>query len=218
MNFELSAKKYRKYPLLYNTHIHTQTTPPSPHRHIHTYLHPHIFPLFTIESKKLMFFFCSFFPVCKSLDIRNSPAQLRQLANCTVIEGFLLITLINTRNYLPFNETFPMLVEVTDFIIIYQVGYLRSLSQIFPNLSIIRGRTNFEGYALFISSNSHLEDLGLSKLTMIGSGVRIEKNKMLCFVHTIDWSQIVVSNTTEVYIGVSIVSLLLLFLYAKYKH
>uniref|UniRef100_A0A1I8N6N6 Tyrosine-protein kinase receptor n=1 Tax=Musca domestica TaxID=7370 RepID=A0A1I8N6N6_MUSDO len=139
--------------------------------------------------------------VCKSLDIRNSPAQLRQLANCTVIEGFLLITLINTRNYLPFNETFPMLVEVTDFIIIYQVGYLRSLSQIFPNLSIIRGRTNFEGYALFISSNSHLEDLGLSKLTMIGSGVRIEKNKMLCFVHTIDWSQIVVSNTTEVYIG-----------------
>ncbi|XP_061387205.1 insulin-like receptor [Musca vetustissima] len=129
--------------------------------------------------------------------------MLRQLANCTVIEGFLLITLINTRTYFPFNETFPLLTEVTDFVIVYQVGYLRSLSQIFPNLSIIRGRTNFEGYALLVVSNSHLEDLGLPKLTMIGSGVRIEKNKMLCFVHTIDWSQIVASNTTEVYIGVN---------------
>ncbi|XP_073829547.1 insulin-like receptor isoform X3 [Musca autumnalis] len=138
--------------------------------------------------------------VCKSLDIRNSPLQLRQLANCTVIEGFLLITLINTRHEIPFNETFPLLTEVTDFVFVYQVSYLRSLSQIFPNLSIIRGRMSFEGYAFLVISNSHLEDLGLSKLSMIGSGVRIEKNKMLCFVHTIDWSQIVASNTTEVYI------------------
>lgn len=142
--------------------------------------------------------------VCKSLDIRNSVKQMRLLTNCTVIEGFLLISLITAGSPELYNESFPLLIEVTDYIIVYQASHLRSLGQIFPNLSIIRGRKNFEGYALVVYFNPHLEELALPKLTMIGSGVRIERNDMLCFVDTIDWSQIVRSNTTEVFIEVSI--------------
>ncbi|XP_013104155.2 insulin-like receptor [Stomoxys calcitrans] len=138
--------------------------------------------------------------VCKSLDIRNSPSEMKQLANCTVIEGFLLINLINCGSFEDYTETFPLLTEVTDFIIVYQVYYLRSLGQIFPNLRIIRGRTNFEGYGLLVYLNSHLEELALPKLTMIGSGVRIDRNVMLCFVKTIDWTQIVRSNSSEIYV------------------
>ncbi|XP_075146426.1 insulin-like receptor [Haematobia irritans] len=139
--------------------------------------------------------------VCKSLDIRNSPSQMRQLRNCTVIEGFLLINLINGQSFEDYNETYPLLTEITDYLIVYQVYYLRSLGQIFPNLRIIRGRTNFEGYVLLVYLNAHLEELALPKLTMIGGGVRIERNVMLCFVNTIDWTQIVRSNSSEVYIN-----------------
>ncbi|XP_054726733.1 insulin-like receptor [Anastrepha obliqua] len=129
--------------------------------------------------------------VCRSLDIRNSPSELSQLSNCTVIEGFLLITLINQHNTEEFPPAFPLLTEVTEFIIIYRVHYLRSLSQIFPNLSIIRGTTLFEGYALIVYYNPHLEDLGLSKLTTISrGGVRLENNIVLCYVKTIAWKRI----------------------------
>ncbi|GBP95582.1 Insulin-like receptor [Eumeta japonica] len=70
--------------------------------------------------------------------------------------------------------------------------------RIFPNLSVIRGRVLFDGYALIVYSNSHLEELGLTKLTTISKGgVRIERNVMLCFVKSIDWSHIV-SNTTDI--------------------
>lgn len=139
------------------------------------------------------------------MDIRNKPTDMRQLTNCTVIEGFLLITLINAGAFEEYNETFPLLTEVTDFIIVHQVSYLRSLGQIFPNLSVIRGRVLFEGYALYVYFNAHLEEIGLPKLQTIASGgVRIEKNDMLCFVKTINWEQIVVSNKSDVFIDVSI--------------
>lgn len=125
------------------------------------------------------------------------------MENCTVIEGFLLITLLSGNSLEDYNETFPLLTEVTDFIIVYQVHYLRSIGRIFPNLSVIRGRVLFEGYALIVYSNSHLEELGLTKLTTISrGGVRIEKNVMLCFVDSIKWDEIV-SNNTDTAIKVS---------------
>lgn len=103
-----------------------------------------------------------------------------------------------------YNETFPLLTEVTDYIIVYQVHYLRSLGKILPNLSVIRGRALFEGYALVVYSNSHLEELGFSNLMTISrGGVMIEKNVMLCYVKSIDWTQIA-TNTTEILIDVSI--------------
>ncbi|XP_030373756.1 insulin-like receptor [Scaptodrosophila lebanonensis] len=133
---------------------------------------------------------------CKSLDIRNYASEFKQLANCTIIEGFLLITLINDAS--PLNETFPLLTEVTEYIIVYRVNNLFSLSQIFPNLSVIRGNTLFEGYALVVYQNRDLQDIGLSRLRAIASGgVRLERNMALCFATTVDWTNIVSRNTTE---------------------
>lgn len=106
-----------------------------------------------------------------------------------------------------YNGTFPLLTEITEFLVVYQVHYLRSIGRIFPNLTVIRGRNLFEGYALIVYSNTHLEEIGLSQLTTISrGGVRIENNVMLCFVESIDWSHIV-SNTTDIVILVSFIEL-----------
>ncbi|KAH8369355.1 hypothetical protein KR009_008841, partial [Drosophila setifemur] len=133
---------------------------------------------------------------CKSMDIRNTADQFNQLANCTIIEGFLLITLINDGQNL--NTSFPLLTEVTEFIIVYRVIGLHSLSQIFPNLSVIRGNILFDGYSLVVYSNRDLKNLGLPNLRSISNGsVRIEKNPLLCFVQTIDWLHIMAENATS---------------------
>nr|NP_001138093.1 Insulin-like receptor, isoform B [Drosophila melanogaster]NP_001138094.1 Insulin-like receptor, isoform C [Drosophila melanogaster]NP_001138095.1 Insulin-like receptor, isoform D [Drosophila melanogaster]NP_524436.2 Insulin-like receptor, isoform A [Drosophila melanogaster]P09208.3 RecName: Full=Insulin-like receptor; Short=dIR; Short=dInr; AltName: Full=Insulin receptor homolog; Short=dIRH; AltName: Full=Receptor protein-tyrosine kinase InR; Contains: RecName: Full=Insulin-like receptor sub len=133
---------------------------------------------------------------CKSMDIRNMVSHFNQLENCTVIEGFLLIDLINDAS--PLNRSFPKLTEVTDYIIIYRVTGLHSLSKIFPNLSVIRGNKLFDGYALVVYSNFDLMDLGLHKLRSITrGGVRIEKNHKLCYDRTIDWLEILAENETQ---------------------
>ncbi|XP_030565203.1 insulin-like receptor [Drosophila novamexicana] len=133
---------------------------------------------------------------CKSMDIRNNISELSQLANCTIIEGFLLITLINDADKL--NTSYPLLTEVTGYIIVYRVHNLISLSQIFPNLSVIRGNILFESYAFIVYQNKDLLDIGLSNLRAItNGGVRIEKNYYLCFVKTVNWQKIVSKNATE---------------------
>jgi len=130
------------------------------------------------------------------MDIRNMVSHFNQLENCTVIEGFLLIDLINDAS--PLNRSFPKLTEVTDYIIIYRVTGLHSLSKIFPNLSVIRGNKLFDGYALVVYSNFDLMDLGLHKLRSITrGGVRIEKNHKLCYDRTIDWLEILAENETQ---------------------
>lgn len=130
------------------------------------------------------------------MDIRNQPIALDDLENCTVIEGFLLFTHIDFTNSTVI-KSYPLLTEVTEYVFIFRIFGLQSLSQIFPNLSIIRGTKLFEGYALLVY-HTHLENIGLSKLTAITrGGVRIENNYSLCYVETIDWSRIIV-NTTDV--------------------
>lgn len=130
------------------------------------------------------------------MDIRNNISQLNQLANCSVIEGFLLISLINDADKL--NRTYPLLTEVTGYIVVYRVTNLISLSQIFPNLSVIRGNTLFESYALVVYSNRDLQDIGLTNLrTITHGGVRIEKNEYLCFVKTVNWRKILSANATD---------------------
>ncbi|XP_055857084.1 insulin-like receptor isoform X2 [Episyrphus balteatus] len=137
--------------------------------------------------------------VCKSRDIRNSVSEFRLLTNCTVIEGFLLISLIEGHNHSAYEKySFPMLTEVTEFVMIYRVNGLRTLSTLFPNLSIIRGKELFEGFALILYENTHLEEVGLVSLTTIARGaIRMEKNPALCFLETIDWTRITVNMTND---------------------
>lgn len=93
---------------------------------------------------------------------------------------------------------FPLLTEVTHFIMIFKVMGLKSLAHMFPNLRIIRGNDLFEGYALSVFDNENLEELGFKSLTTIMQGaVRIQRNIELCYINTIDWSEILMSNIKD---------------------
>lgn len=113
------------------------------------------------------------------------------LRGCRVIEGFLVITLIETNSSEFENLTFPELEEITDFFALYHVRGIRSLAKIFPNLRVIRGNTLVTDNAFIVFEIFELQEIGLQNLRFIGRGfVRIEKNYELCFSDSIDWTAI----------------------------
>jgi len=128
--------------------------------------------------------------VCPSVDIRNTVVDFRFLENCTVIEGHLHILLMDHTRSEEFERlSFPNLREVADYLLLYRVYGLRTLSHIFPNLIAIRGQSLFYNYALVVFEMPDLDDLGLWNLRRIIRGaVRIERNPRLCYVDTLDWS------------------------------
>ncbi|XP_056021824.1 insulin-like peptide receptor isoform X4 [Ostrea edulis] len=132
--------------------------------------------------------------ICEDVDIRNDVNGFAELENCTVIEGNLKILLIEGASHQQYeNLYFPDLVEITEFFLLYRVYGLKSLRNIFPNLSIIRGHKLFFNFALVVFELMDLEELGLIGLTTIERGaVRFEKNPMLCYIDTIDWTKIAV--------------------------
>lgn len=96
------------------------------------------------------------------------------------------------------NTTFPLLTEIAGFLMLYQVPGIKSVGQLFPNLGSIRGGELFKGYAMVLYGNPDLENIGLSHLKSVKNGaVRIEKNEMLCYVNTVDWSMIMSNETLE---------------------
>ncbi|CAG2239090.1 CD220 [Mytilus edulis] len=130
--------------------------------------------------------------ICKNIDIRNKVENFDKLENCTVIEGSLSILLIEGANEEQYRQlSFPNLVEITDYLLLYRVYGLKTLSNIFPNLSVIRGQRLFFNFAFVAFEMMDLEELGLIGLTVIERGaVRLEKNPMLCYIDTIDWTRI----------------------------
>lgn len=137
--------------------------------------------------------------VCGSVDVRNSPSNLERLKGCVVVEGFVHILLIDKYNETSFeNYTFPLLTEITEYLLLFRVNGLRTLQKLFPNLTVIRGKKLVTDYAIVIYELMHIEEVGLSSLMYIErGGVRIEKNPKLCFVRTIDWDAIAVQANTE---------------------
>ncbi|XP_011648405.1 insulin-like peptide receptor isoform X2 [Pogonomyrmex barbatus] len=128
--------------------------------------------------------------VCESIDIRNSVDQFHpKLNNCRVVEGFVQILLIDRAEPSDFaNISFPKLVEITGYLILYRVSGLKSVGHLFPNLAVIRGNSLFINYALVAFEMMNLQEIGLHSLTNILRGfVRFEKNPTLCYVDTIDW-------------------------------
>ncbi|KAL7878812.1 hypothetical protein AOLI_G00097860 [Acnodon oligacanthus] len=129
------------------------------------------------------------------IDIRNDISEFKKLENCTVVEGYLQILLIGDKNHNPYQEfrslSFPKLRMVTDYLLLFRVAGLDSLSMLFPNLTVIRGRNLFYNYALVIFEMTSLKDIGLYSLKNITRGaIRIEKNPELCYVDSVDWSLI----------------------------
>ncbi|XP_061131778.1 insulin-like growth factor 1b receptor isoform X1 [Syngnathus typhle] len=129
-----------------------------------------------------------------SIDIGNDISEFRRLENCTVVEGYLQILLIGDKNN---NQeifrslSFPNLTVITDYLLLFRVSGLDSLSTLFPNLAVIRGRNLFYNYALVIFEMTSLKDIGLYSLRNITRGaIRIEKNPELCYLDSVDWSLI----------------------------
>uniref|UniRef100_A0A665TGP9 Tyrosine-protein kinase receptor n=1 Tax=Echeneis naucrates TaxID=173247 RepID=A0A665TGP9_ECHNA len=127
-----------------------------------------------------------------SKDIRNNVTNLQTLENCTVIEGHLKILLMFRTKPEDFRGlTFPKLRVVTDYLLLFRVYGLESLSDLFPNLTVIRGNNLFFNYALVVFEMLQLREIGLHSLMNITRGaVRIEKNPDLCYLSTLDWSKI----------------------------
>lgn len=119
---------------------------------------------------------------------------------------------------LPADASVPYLREITGFLVIYDLTGLDSLSKLFPNLTVIRGRSLISNFALVIRSTSLKVDLwfvlchlsiwpfynlnllfktiGLRSLRVIQrGGVRVDLNTNLCYVRTINWSNILGSQT-----------------------
>uniref|UniRef100_A0A3Q3X5C5 Tyrosine-protein kinase receptor n=1 Tax=Mola mola TaxID=94237 RepID=A0A3Q3X5C5_MOLML len=127
-----------------------------------------------------------------SKDIRNNVTNLQSLGNCTIIEGHLKILLMFKTKTEDFRGlSYPKLRVVTDYVLLFRVYGLETLSDLFPNLTVIRGNNLFFNYALVIYEMLQLKEVGLHSLMNITRGaVRIEKNPDLCYLATLDWSKI----------------------------
>ncbi|KAL1493064.1 hypothetical protein ABEB36_011201 [Hypothenemus hampei] len=148
---------------------------------------------FSVEGAELLYPIQQESGICRSMDIRNKLEALNELRGCQMIEGSLSILLFDSVNETDFSRySFPELVEITDYLMIFRVNGLKSLGQLFPNLSVIRGRNLFTGdKALVIFEMPTLQEINLYSLTNIMSGkVYIDRNPALCFVRTIDWEKI----------------------------
>uniref|UniRef100_A0A671YZT1 Tyrosine-protein kinase receptor n=1 Tax=Sparus aurata TaxID=8175 RepID=A0A671YZT1_SPAAU len=130
--------------------------------------------------------------ICPSKDIRNNVTNLQTLENCTVIEGHLKILLMFRTKPEDFRGlSFPKLIVVTDYLLLFRVYGLETLNDLFPNLTVIRGNNLFFNYALVMFEMLQLREIGLHSLMNITRGaVRIEKNPDLCYLSTLDWSKI----------------------------
>uniref|UniRef100_A0A671YWV3 Tyrosine-protein kinase receptor n=1 Tax=Sparus aurata TaxID=8175 RepID=A0A671YWV3_SPAAU len=134
--------------------------------------------------------------ICQSKDIRNNVTNLQSLENCTIIEGHLKILLMFKTKTEDFRGlSYPKLRVVTDYVLLFRVYGLDTLTDLFPNLTVIRGNNLFFNYALVIYEMLQLKEVGLHSLMNITRGaVRIEKNPDLCYLATLDWSKILDSS------------------------
>lgn len=130
--------------------------------------------------------------VCSNVEIRNQVSNFKRLNNCTVVEGYVQITLIEYTDESEFNKlSYPKLREITGYLLLYRVYGLKSLSILFPNLVVIRGQVLFFNYAFVIFELPDIEEIGLGNLMrIVRGGVRMEKNPQLCYIGTIDWMKV----------------------------
>ncbi|KAG5668610.1 hypothetical protein PVAND_016546 [Polypedilum vanderplanki] len=134
--------------------------------------------------------------ICKTIDVRFDLEKIHSLAGCRVVEGSVTILVLDeiTSKEVE-NITFPELVEVTGYVLLYRISGFTSLNQLFPNLAVIRGRDLFKDYSFVVYEMIQLEDIGLRNLMAIERGnVRIEKNELLCFSKSINWKNIILQN------------------------
>lgn len=116
--------------------------------------------------------------VCDSVAVRNTGDRLYALENCTVVNGYVHIVLLDDTRPSDFEVSFPKLREITQYLVVYRVSGLASLGRLFPNLALIRGvrSADFPGLSLMIHDNPDLVEVGLHSLTNITQGSVIITN------------------------------------------
>lgn len=129
--------------------------------------------------------------------------EFDKLRDCRVVEGSVSLLLLDDLPGASLrNVSFPELLEITGFLMLYRVSGLKSLHHLFPNLTVIRGQETFRDYSLIIHELEDLEEIGLIHLQSIEKGnVRIEKNSKLCFADKIDWT--LIAGSGDHYVAVT---------------
>ncbi|KAK8400035.1 hypothetical protein O3P69_003018 [Scylla paramamosain] len=143
--------------------------------------------------------------ICSSMDLRNNVEELARLCHCSIIEGYLHFVLQEQNDSASAAKlrefTFPELREITEHLLVYRVFSLTTLRTLFPNLTVIRQAPSSFGIPL-IYDTPNLVEVGLASLTSILRGsVRIERNRQLCHVTTVDWTRITSRPLTKNYIN-----------------
>jgi hypothetical protein len=129
--------------------------------------------------------------VCQSVTFTGAITDHNQIQSCDIIIGHVRI--LNARFQFE-NDTdtlFTNLVEVTDYILIFQASNIKTLEQLFPKLSVIRGDRLFKNYALTVFLCTSIVTINLKNLVSIQHGsVFLSRLYDACFVNTVDFDRI----------------------------
>nr|XP_039251871.1 insulin receptor-like [Styela clava] len=131
-------------------------------------------------------------PVCDIIDARNDAAHMKDLENCTIVNGFVHLVFMHDLKEKDLKKyRFPKLRVITHYLLVFRMYNLRTLRYMFPNLAVIGGQETLKGYSLVLFENPHMTEIGLGNLQFINKGgVRIQKNSKLCYLSTIDWQRL----------------------------
>uniref|UniRef100_A0A1I8EAZ3 receptor protein-tyrosine kinase n=1 Tax=Wuchereria bancrofti TaxID=6293 RepID=A0A1I8EAZ3_WUCBA len=145
-------------------------------------------------------------------------SNIRSLANCTVVEGFIQIlrhTFDSHRKFFTDGRppiyirglTVEMLEVLKNVKVITEFVEIQAADCSPPSLSFLGNLTTIEGrklsnqrYALLITSNQNLFELGLRSLREIRNGrIYIGRNEKLCYVDSLKeyWKKIMQTNDTS---------------------
>lgn len=136
------------------------------------------------------------------IDSNTSPEILKKLKDCEIIDGSVTLTQMSWKT----NEmSFPSLREISGFLRIDQVNDILSLKNLFPKLTVIRGQTSYDNkFALIISANKELKEIGLMKLKHVSKAdVHVTGNPKLCYIDTVNWKLIAPKSKLEFYVSLS---------------
>lgn len=119
---------------------------------------------------------------CGSRDIRGNPNKLKLLENCRSILGNLRISDMPKATGEQIERfSFPDLANIKGYLLIDNVGGLKTLSQLFPNLTTIKGTETFRGFSLLIRNNRELHEIITSRPMTVETGiVKLVGNPNLC--------------------------------------
>ena len=139
------------------------------------------------------------FEICETIIIKGpieknkSPyiSSNKSIENCEIVLGSIQIYTAILSSEIQFKK----LVEVTDYVLIFQPYGVKSLDEIFPKLTIIRGDRLYQNYALTLFLSTQLLNLNFKSLKSIQRGsVFISRLSSTCYVRTINWNYIIKEN------------------------